>query len=232
MVSQWGQTPNTDSMNPWLKDMPINIYIMNASGKFTPIQDRVRKIARQTVNKVKKQLPINNVDIVFKVDYNGMLKDVDGVGGFSPSDDYVQIALDFSYPNLKKTLEKSIERTLIHELHHTQRYKAKQFGKTLFEFMVSEGLADNFVFEITGNVPKWANALTNRQKIKLLQKAKSEMNKNSFSYEDWFIHGSKKRDIPKWAGYSLGFELVQEYLEKHSDISAAKLVKTPAKIIK
>jgi len=205
---------------------------MNASGKFTSIQDRIRKTVRQTVKKVNKRLPIDNIDIVFKVDYNGMLKDIDGIGGFSPADDYVQIALDFTYPNLKKILDKYVERTLIHELHHTQRYKANQLGNTLFEFMISEGLADYFVFEITGAAPKWAKVLSDKQKKVMFKKAMPEMNKKIFSYEDWFICGSKKRNIPKWAGYSLGFELVRLYLEKHPQLDAAKLTQASARKFK
>jgi uncharacterized protein YjaZ len=38
----------------------------------------------------------------------------------------------------------------------------------------------------------------------------------------------EERDIPRWSGYSLGFEITQEYM-KESGKTAAELVTTPAK---
>ena len=44
-------------------------------------------------------------------------------------------------------------------------------------------------------------------------------------YNEWFLGDGK---IPRWAGYTLGVELVRAYLASHPGATAAALVREPA----
>jgi uncharacterized protein YjaZ len=46
--------------------------------------------------------------------------------------------------------------TLVHEIHHAMRWRGSGCGSSLAERLVSEGLAQVFEFECTGQVPLYA----------------------------------------------------------------------------
>ena len=66
-----------------------------------------------------------------------------------------------------------------------------------------------------------------------MKRIKQKFNENlaQQDYDAWFITGSKKHKIPKWAGYCLGFEIVKNYLKENSDKSASSLVSAPVEKI-
>jgi uncharacterized protein YjaZ len=209
--------------------MNINVYILNASGNLTPYKNSLLKYAKSTVEKVQKKIELKNVDIIIKESENPeFFKDVDGVGGFCPSANFAQISLDLKHPIFRKNTKSIIERTLAHELHHIMRRQANIpiFGGSLLECLFSEGLADYFSFEITGDFPVWSISLNKKDKARLMKKAKLRFKKKVTykDYDDWFLVGSKKNKIPRWTGYALGLELVKECLENHKDKSAASLI--------
>ena len=119
--------------------------------------------------------------------------------------------------------------TLAHECHHAARWQTVGYGETLFEGIISEGLADHFAQEITErkDLHLWDRALKSKQIKEWLTKAKKEFDNKKYSQYDWFF-GSKERGIPKWTAYSLGFYLVDNYLKKHLDMKASTLYKTKA----
>jgi uncharacterized protein YjaZ len=98
---------------------------------------------------------------------------------------------------------------------------------------VYEGLADFFVYEITGDLPKWATAISSKDRKRLIGRVKKIVNKEltQKDYEDWFIVGSKKHKIPRWAGYALGFAVVKNFLEGNFGQSVGSLTRVPVERI-
>jgi uncharacterized protein YjaZ len=47
-----------------------------------------------------------------------------------------------------------------------------------------------------------------------------------FDHLEWFV--GLKKTIPKNAGYTIGFKLVSDYLQKHPNETAVSLYATPA----
>ena len=216
--------------------MTVRIYTLDASGNLTPQKDLLRKYARLTVRKVQRKIALDNIDIAIKESESPELfKDMDGIGGYCPSGHFVQLSIDVDHPSFRTSPEKVIEKTLIHELHHAARMQAGVLMNkgSFLEYLFSEGLADHFVYELTGDLGKWATATNTEDKIRLLRRVKKKYSKNftDKDHRDWFTRGSKSLRIPQFAGYSIGFEVVKNFLTKNPDKSAASLVKTPVEEI-
>jgi hypothetical protein len=212
--------------------MSIQIHILDAAGNLRSQRDSLRKHAKLTVIKVQAKIALDNVDIVIKESETPeIFKDMDGIGGYCPSGFFVQLSIDKNHPSFLKSSGKVIEKTLIHELHHAARMQAGVLmnRSTFLEYLFSEGLADNFVHELTGDMPIWIPQLDKDDKRKLLRRAKRRFS-NNFTPKDhrlWFIEGSKSQHIPRFAGYAIGYDIVSNYLKRNPDKSAASLVNTP-----
>jgi uncharacterized protein YjaZ len=85
--------------------------------------------------------------------------------------------------------------------------------------------------EVTGRKQQtpYSNALSSEQKEIFFNKAKNEWLLPSYNNPLWFF-GSEPEVIPRWTGYTLGYDLVSFYLDKNPKESAATLVKADADI--
>lgn len=193
-------------------------------------QEELREVALSAFNKVSALLPIEGVKIYIRHDPTSVIPEL-GVGGYSPDGDEIYVAVDASHPKFESFVIPNIYRTLLHEMHHTARWRGPGYGETLLEALVTEGLADHFELEITNNSPQpWDEALSAEQERALFDRAIEELNNNKYSHEDWF-YGSEKRKIPRWTGYTLGFNIVGEYLRKNPDKKPSGLYSCDARDI-
>ena len=160
--------------------MSIQVHILNASGNLTPRKGLIQQIVRATVKKVRRKISLNDIDIIIKeADKPKLLKNLDGIGAYCPSGHFVQLSIDTNHASFNKSPERLIEKSLIHELHHAARRQAgiKIDKDSFLECMFSEGLADYFVYEITGDSPKWTTAARIKDKKKLIARVKRLVNK-------------------------------------------------------
>jgi Predicted Zn-dependent protease (DUF2268) len=155
-----------------------------------------------------------------------------GVGGFTdPSNGTVSIWIDDTPPGgLKAVLETWIPAALAHELHHSSRVRTGPgYGSTLAEALVTEGLADHFVTEAFPDTPPqpWDHALSAEQETELWRKAQSVLeDPDGYDHWSWFLGGG---DLPRWAGYTLGYRIAEAYLD--DDVSASSTVGTEASTV-
>ncbi len=192
--------------------MNVNLHILDAKGRFAKQKETIRKNFEAAVEKVKQKLPIDNVDVTIFDNPENVIPEL-GIVGYTPNAHEIQITLDSIHPKFEKAINQHLAGTLAHEMHHIMRWRGPGYGKTLLEALVTEGLADHFDLEVNrGEVPLWAKALTSKQLEELSQKAKQEWHNENYDHHAWFF-GSKERNIPRWTGYSLGFELVEKYLD-------------------
>lgn len=210
--------------------MNINLHILNSSGSLTSFTEDIKKVFDQSVRKITSKIPISDVDAVVYDNPDSAIPEI-GIGGYAPNKHMVWISIDPAFPNLAQSIEKELGRTLAHELHHALRWKGPGYGKTLFEALITEGLADHFDMEVNNAKPHmWDVALSNEDTQKYLELAKKEFDNENFNHTDWFF-GSKERKIPKWTGYSLGFYLVGEYLKKNPKEKASSLYSKKATVL-
>lgn len=208
--------------------MNIRLNTLNANGDLETFKNTIKSTFASTVKKITAIMPVSNVDIAIVNNPHGAIPEV-GVGGMTYNPHFVVISIDSKFPNLINTLENQLERSLIHELHHCARWSVVGYGKTLLEAMVTEGLALHFVVEVTSNdTDRWNTALTGDQMKTYFHKAKSEYHNIKYNHSAWFFGTST--DIPKWTGYSLGYDIINKYLKRHPDKKPSQLYGAKAEI--
>ena len=100
---------------------------------------------------------------------------------------------------------------------------------TLAEALVTEGLADHFAAEAFPDTPPqpWDHALSAEQEAELWQKAQPILDvPRGYNHRAWFLGDG---DLPRWAGYTLGYRIAEAYLG--DDASASSAVGTEADTI-
>jgi uncharacterized protein YjaZ len=209
------------------KEMTIDI-----SPELKPIKRRLIS-AILHVFSIPNLPKFKNLKISFRLAKNKRaLADMEGVGGYCSSPEIMQISIDLDHHKFKRDPVGAVSRSLAHELYHAIRFGsgASSPNGRLFDCAVDEGLADQFVFEELGKLPSW-NKKINREEFdrlvpKFLSIANHKITDNNYS--DWFIKGSKKKKIPRWAGYSIGLEIIRKYERTMQTNSVLDLVKIPA----
>lgn len=204
------------------------IHVLTGSGRLRTRAARIAADVRSAADACLGRLPLTgDVDIVVRDDPRWAIPEL-GIGGLAPDAHTIFVALDPDNERFKTALEPELFRTVAHELHHVARRQASQRGRTLLDALIHEGLVDHFAIELTGiEPPLWVLALCPEQTTRLLARAREEYDSHHYSHIAWFF-GSDELDIPRWAGYSLGFKLVGDYLACNPTAKASELAAEPA----
>ena len=207
--------------------MTIQTHFLNATGVFNAHQSQIQQSIDDAFSRIQKVLPaVSEIDVIVQSHPNSAIPEI-GIGGYSPDGNTIFLSFDLAHANIEKAIQHEIIKTLAHEVHHCMRRRGPGYGETLFEALITEGLADHFEMEVThGTPPLWASALTT-QELELMEKMAEEEYWRAYSHNDWFF-GSKDKKIPRWAGYTLGFTLVKRYLDQTKERSA-QLYNKPAR---
>lgn len=206
-------------------DAPNAIVIEDPAGRLGPFHGLITDLVTTTAARVDSSLGLRGVTIRVVADGANAIAGY-GIGGRSPDAVTVLIYVNPNYPNLGTTLTAKLPAMVAHELHHAKRHRDPGYGGTLLEAMVSEGLADRFSMELLeiGERP-WSTALNGGALTQWLDQARAQFDSRNYSHADWFFGSGS---IPLWAGYSIGYRLVTDYLTAKPGESAARLVAEPA----
>ncbi len=213
------------------EDKKLFIHFMKAQGDFGSLKNQIGRIIHETFNEACERLNLDKIDIIVTKEQNAKeLKEMNGIGAFCSSARKIEVRIDSKHPSVKKFLKKSLKKPLFHEFHHSARLEAgeKIIGGTFLEVLVSEGLADNFVYNMVGEKPKWVIDLNKNKENKLIKKIKKIINKkiDYKDYNKWFLEGSEE-NIPRWAGYSIAYKIMKNFINNHSNETAASLAGKP-----
>lgn len=140
-----------------------------------------------------------------------------GIGGSTDTHTgTVRVSMDAkSRVPLHRLLTLWLPVTLAHELHHSKRViDGPGYGETLLESMVSEGGAIAFAAEVYPDAPTvpWLVPMTDTQEEATWRKARSQLSRSDDidRHHAWFFGGG---ELPRFAGYKLGYSIVRSYLE-------------------
>ncbi|MEM7734385.1 MAG: DUF2268 domain-containing putative Zn-dependent protease [Deinococcota bacterium] len=135
------------------------------------------------------------------------------------------VALVMGYPNPTGTPRLPVAAA--HELHHIVRFAFEPFmpGLTLGKYLVAEGLAEAFGLEVANDpqlVGPYCTALSATQMTNLKPRFAEAIHEADFNVVRGYIFGDwaaeqfhyPKQNVPDFAGYSIGFALVQAYLAR------------------
>ncbi|GMA15844.1 hypothetical protein E5F05_06675 [Deinococcus metallilatus] len=184
------------------------LHLMTAGGLLSPeLEAGVREVAQEALTRHAARLGLDGVDVA--VYMTPWTLPETGVGGYSPLPHWVQVTLTPENPYFMTRWRTEVPATLAHELHHARRWRGPGYGRTLLEALVSEGLAQHFEAEERGAPPPYAHVDSSLDT--LWQRARAELYTPTYNHAAWFF-GSEAANLPRWAGYALGYELVRRFL--------------------
>lgn len=191
----------------------------------------IRDVVRDAMTRIQSRLRGSPAAVYVQAGSFRVIPDV-GIGGFtSPVSGEVKITMDQRSPvGLRRLLTVWLPLAMAHELHHSSRIlDGPGYGVTLLEAMITEGGAEAFVRATFPDAPPvpWVRPLAPEQEAAVWERARDELDvpETPGRHEQWFF-GS--RDIPRWAGYRIGYAIARAYLDRHPDRSAADLAEVSA----
>lgn len=188
---------------------------------------QIERLIPSIFEEVESRFPLPSVEVLIEDNPTATIAET-GLGGFSPDANHVYVRINPEKKGLKKNFERELRSTLAHELHHCARWASVGYGTTLLEAMVSEGLADHFDIEVNKSKPKpWSVALSERELRTVREKAEP-LFYSAYDESEWFFGSA---DVPPWAGYSLGFKIVGDYIEQTGSSAGALVGERAEKFI-
>lgn len=193
----------------------INLLVTTANGNLLKQEEMIEKSAARAREYAFLRLQIDwDIDMLVTNRLYGILIPEDGVGGRTIASDFIEFAI-----NEEKATEGLVAEMMVHELCHAARWgKNDEWIDSLFDGLISEGIATCFEAEFVKEAEektffiKTVLERSNEENEEILGKLRDKLNSNDYDYNVIFYNGNE--DLPRWAGYSLGYYLVKRYLEK------------------
>lgn len=201
----------------------INVLLANSAGEFNETQSEIINAIKEVERYVFSKLKIDwDIDVVLTASAYSLIIPEDGVGGYTYASNFIVSALDLKSMSIPRFKE-----MLVHELCHAARWgKNDEWMNTLFDGMISEGVATYFGAEFAKNNSEkqfFTRAMLERsdeENERILNELRGNLDDKNYDYNTIFFTGNDK--LPRWSGYSLGYYLVKKYLEKtHKTIEEA-----------
>lgn len=190
------------------------LSIIDAAKELSGFHAMIRNAAHEAESFVFRTLDITwDIDVVVTTRMPDFLIKEDGVGGRTYASDFIIIDLD-----TRKFDGDLLSEMITHELCHAARWgKNPEWAHTLFDNIISEGLATAFEAEFSNNSQNQRQSFflqtilehAKNKNEKILRTLRPSLNEKNFSYKELFYSGNE--ELPRWSGYSAGFYLVQEY---------------------
>ena len=194
--------------------MPINISMLNATGKLNKYTSVLEDKIQNTLEKISDYFLLDCLDITVTPFHKGDASP-SGIGGYSLSPHRVELLLDCDREDLDEVINNELASVLAHEIHHSVRIGLGVPSDTLGQQIITEGMACHFELAITnGKIPSLFNSLKNHDWQILLEQMKPLLDEKNQSVSKYFL-GSEPDKFPKYAGYWVGFNLISLYVEKH-----------------
>ena len=201
----------------------INVLLANSAGEFNETQIDIINAIKEVERYVFSKLKIDwDIDVVLTANAYSLIIPEDGVGGYTYASNFIVSALDLKSMSIPRFKE-----MLVHELCHAARWgKNDEWMNTLFDGMISEGVATYFGTEFAKNnsekqfFTKTILERSDEENERILNELRGNLDDKNYDYNTIFFTGNDK--LPRWSGYSLGYYLVKKYLEKtHKTIEEA-----------
>lgn len=193
----------------------INLFITEANNNLSAKKSLILNAVKMAEEYAFQKLRIDwDIDIVITNRAYEFVIPEDGVGGRTYASDFILISI-----NENKITENILAETLVHELCHAARWgKNDEWMNTLFDGIISEGIATYFEFEFAKGKPekqlflKTVVGRSDEENKKIYEELESQLKNERYDYQTIFFNGNDK--LPRWSGYSLGYLTVKKYLEK------------------
>jgi len=169
----------------------------------------LQSLLSEAFGKVSALLDVGEVDgILFESESYAIIEEY-GFGAVTENQEALVLTLSPDKSDLSESLKKYYCALIAHELHHAvrfQKYPYRRGGFTLYESIIFEGLGEVFQEELYPDAPLHINPEVTGL-VDWIKRVKNEDTK--YDYNAWF-YGTG--DIPRWAGYTIGYQIVKRTL--------------------
>jgi uncharacterized protein YjaZ len=188
---------------------PVNLFIANAGGTLDALVDGVTGAFEEARAVVQDCLNVEGVDVLV-IDAPDDAIPEWGVGGYTYGPHAILVALDPAVSIGRH----HILATLVHEFHHTVRWRGQGCGGTLAQMLVSEGLAQLFEEEVLGEAPFYSRASISDDEV---AQARATMYDPEFNQKKWFFGAD---GITFSFGHTYGYRVCKTYANATGKSSA------------
>ncbi len=230
MQSEYASFVFEDLARPSL-DIP---YLETSLNGIALHKKEIEKIILDALNKCNALIKKDNVTIYIippSSELKSMIRTMSGVLGFTAGSKQVIISLDTNIKGWKAMLPYAIA----HEYNHvywTKENFANLTKWTLLDYLVFEGKGDCFAKLLYPKVKTpWTEALLEEKKTTLWERIQPQLENQDFSFQAEIMFGSER--FPLWGGYTIGYDIVSQYLSKNESIAPGNWINfTSEKILK
>ncbi len=202
----------------------INLHIANSNEYFTDSDCSMIKRSVEDVESFisdKFNLFDYNVDVIISTPSFIVPTIIeDGISGRIFHSRLIMISID---KNQHQVSQDFLFETLCHEMSHSLRWeKLNEYTETMFDSMILEGLVVVLEEEALKNAKRKNGQFfleklqkTSQSEINaIIAKLRESFENKFYNYDQIFFTGND--DLPRWAGYKLGYYFVKQYLAKNS----------------
>jgi uncharacterized protein YjaZ len=189
-----------------LKELLTSLGVDEKNGEFLEKnKDNIKNLVEEALKKCSQFFNDKRYIFIFPTSDEFVAEKMGGINGFTSQENTILIFI-----NPTKKWKENLKNVLVHEIAHTISGYSGNNKYTLGESLVYEGIAENFRMELMGERAPWTEAITKEKSKKIFREIKSLLDKEE-SYEKLFFGTGK---YPNWAGYTIGYYLVKDYLNK------------------
>ena len=206
--------------------MSTKINILNATEKFNSVLALLEMQSQNALVDIHKYIRLPKLDVVISP-CSKEYKTQSGIMGCVTTPYLIDIMLDTDREDLDDLIINNLSAVIAHEIHHAVRASSGVEDKTLFQMLITEGLACHFETKFNGNnVPLFFDEIKTFEWRELYIQMQSQFNDVDYNYPVYF-GGKDKTKFPNHAGYWVGFNLVSAYIKTNGGC-AATLFDLPA----
>lgn len=205
----------------------FHYHFLKTNKNLSSLTDSFCRVFDNTAKKITSATEEVETDIVVRHSPQNSIPELGISGQYTKDARCIDIYVDLNNAYLIKNFEAEIARTLIHEYMHAVREEYVEWENgTLLDSLIAEGLTQSFEIEIQPSLSPsiYTKAFTGNELNDLWTTAKEILDQKGWANDEWFYGGDS---IKRWAGYSLGYKLVQDKI-KSSGLKASELYKEPS----
>ena len=187
--------------------------------RFNFNKSKAQRIIKDAITSCHKVIPTRPIHVfVFPSFSKFEAAKMTGTSGFTPWQDVILIFIN----PLAGQWARALPKTIAHEYCHVAVLKYHKW-RTLLDSIIFEGLAEHFrEYTVGGNRAPWARALGVKQGKKLFQELKKNLYSRDLKLYRAVFFGNK--NYPQWAGYSIGYQVVGNFIKNHPGLSWEKII--------
>ncbi|AON53791.1 DUF2268 domain-containing putative Zn-dependent protease [Herbaspirillum seropedicae] len=206
-----------------MDNIGLNLHFLNARGALTPFRSWITDALWETYRRASSLISLGHLDVV--VQTGKQVIPEKGHIGYSSAPGIIFITVDPCHPSFLSNRDASLERMFAHELHHAARWDGPGYGVTLGEALISEGMAGHFAQEVCRGGPEPWETLDVDEIQNYLLLAEEDWDRNDYDHLGWFFGTS---ELPRWLGYSLGYQIVHQFSVMRQHLKASAMVNIDA----